>query len=248
MVDFDEEPLFLSILGYGKNGRGKTTFAGTMPGPIALLDFNERGTLSLRGKGVKGWRIEEWEKIEQVYWYLHSGDHPFKSLVWDTGTQAADVALAHVMGVAGEFDTDSGKLVTRQDWGNMSKEVKFWLTKFRNLEMHKMFLFQEKSLDEDDVEDGDSLVVPMISPAVRAVACAAVDIIARFELYDKKVVTGKGDKKKVEKVPTYRIRIGPDTRYQTKFRTPDGVKLPVKFIDDPSYDKLMELYTTINNI
>jgi len=103
-------------------------------------------------------------------------------------------------------------------------------------------------LDEDEVGDGDSLVVPMISPAVRAVACAAVDIIARFELFDKKIVTGKGEKKKTEKVPTYRIRIGPDTRYQTKFRTPDGVKLPVKFIENPSFDKLMEFYQSINDI
>lgn len=248
MVDFDEVELFLSILGYGKNARGKTHFAGTMPGPIAYLDFNERGTLTLRGKGVKGWYVEEWEKVEEVYWYLHSGRHQFKSVIWDTATQAADIALNHVMGISSAMDTEASEvLITQRDWGNMSKQMKYWITKFRNLpNLHKLFLFQEKSLDEDTVEEGDSLVVPMISPSVRASACAAVDIIARFELFDKKVTTGKGDKKKVEKVPTYRIRIGPDTRYQTKFRTPDGVKLPVKFIEDPSFDKVMELYQTIN--
>lgn len=247
LIDFDEEDLYLSMVGYGKQGMGKTTFAGTMPKPV-ILDFNERGTLSLRGKGIKGWRIEEWEKLEEVYWFLHSGEHDFQSVIWDTGTQAADVCLEWVMGIQSQYNTSAGTLVTRQDWGNMSKHMKYWITKFRNLPMHKAFMFQEKSLDEDDVDDGSPLVVPMVSPAVRETVCAAVDIIARFELVEKKVKIGKGDKQKVKRVPTYRMRIGPNATYHTKFRTPDGIALPEEhyFIENPTFEKVLDLYKSLN--
>jgi len=247
LISFDEEDLYLSIVGYGKHGRGKTTFAGTAPNPV-FLDFNEHGTLSIRGKGLKGWRIEDWEKVEDIYWFLHSGEHDFETVVWDTGTQAADVCLEWVMGVKSQYDSSAGTLVTRQDWGNMSKHMKYWVTKFRNLPMHKIFLFQEKSLDEEDVEEGSSLVVPMVSPAVRETVCAAVDIIARFELVEKKVKMGKGENQKVKKVPTYRMRIGPNATYHTKFRTPEGVALPEEyyFIESPTFDKVLDLYKKLS--
>jgi len=249
LIDFDQEELYLSLVGYGKQGRGKTTFAGTMPNPL-IIDFNERGTLSVRGKGIKGFRVEDWEKVEQIYWFLHSGEHDFQSVIWDTGTQAADVCLEWVMGIQSQYNTSAGVLVTRQDWGNMAKHMKYWITKFRNLPMHKLFLFQEKSLDEDDLDEGSPLVVPMVSPAVRETVCAAVDIIARFELVEKKVKVGKGDKAKVKKVPVYRMRIGPSSTYHTKFRTPEGVPLPEEyyFIENPTFDKVLDLYKKLNKI
>lgn len=248
LIDFDDEELYLSMVGYGKQGRGKTQFAGTLPNPC-ILDFNERGTLSLRGKGIKGWRVEEWETVEQVFWYLHSGEHKFESVIWDTATQAADVCLEYVIGVNSQYDSSAGVLITQKDWGNMSKHMKYWITKFRNLPMHKAFLFQEKSLDEDTLEEGQAAIVPMVSPSVRETACAAVDIIARFELVEKKVKVGKGTKIKTERVPVYRMRIGPSERYLTKFRTPSGIVLPKAdyFIENPSFEKVLELYTALNN-
>lgn len=248
LINFDDEELYLSIVGYGKQGRGKTTFAGTAPNPV-ILDFNERGTLSIRGKGIQGWRIEEWERVEEVYWYLHSGEHNFETVVWDTGTQAADVCLEWVLGVQSQYDSSAGVMVSRQDWGNMSKHMKYWITKFRNLPMHKIFLFQEKSLDEDDVDEGSPLVVPMVSPAVRETVCAAVDIIARFEYVEKKKKVGKGDRERIKRVPTYRMRIGPSATYHTKFRTPDGVVLPEDnyFIENPTFEKVLALYKTLNS-
>src|SRR5690606_3846496 len=123
LIDFDQEELYLSLVGYGKQGRGKTTFAGTMPNPL-IIDSNERGTLSVRGKGMKGIRVEDWEKVEQIYWFLHSGEHDFQSVIWDTGTQAADVCLEWVMGIQSQYNTSAGILVTRQDWGNMAKHMK----------------------------------------------------------------------------------------------------------------------------
>lgn len=247
LIDFDDEEMYLSIVGYGKQGRGKTTFAGTLPKPC-ILDFNERGTLSLRGKGIRGWRVEEWETVEQVFWYLHSGEHPFESVVWDTGTQAADIALEYVLGIQSQYDSSAGVLVTQKDWGNMAKHMKYWVTKFRNLPMHKAFLFQERSLDEDTLGEGESSIVPSVSASVRETVCAAVDIVARFELIEKKVKVGKKDKQKTERVPTYRMRIGPSERYLTKFRTPEGIALPKEsyFIENPTFDKMLDLYTTLN--
>jgi hypothetical protein len=246
LVDFDEEELYLSILGYGKNGRGKTQFAGTLPKPV-FIDFNEHGTLSIRGKGIKGWRVDDWEQVEKIYWYLQSGEHDYLSVVWDTATQAADIALEHVMGVSSQFDSSAGTLVTQKDWGNMSKEMKYWIIKFRNLPMHKMFLFQEKSLDEDTLEEGEHTVVHAISPAVRSVAGAAVDIIMRFEYVEVKKKVGPEGKKKLKTFPTYRARIGPSERYLTKFRTPEGKKLPQNFIENPTFDKVLELYQIVNS-
>jgi len=247
LIDFDEEEMYLSIVGYGKQGRGKTTFAGTLPNPC-ILDFNEHGTLSLRGKGIRGWRITEWEKVEQVFWYLQSGEHEFESVVWDTTTQAADVCLEYVLGVQSQYDSSAGVLITQKDWGNMSKHMKYWITQFRNLQMHKAFLLQEKSLDEDSLEEGQASVVPAVSPSVRETVCAAVDIIARFELVEKKVRVGKGDKQKTERVPTYRMRIGPSERYLTKFRTPSGIVLPKEnyFVENPTFDRVLDLYKSLN--
>src|SRR5690606_15422612 len=88
IVPVGEMSDWLSISVYGRSGTGKTTFAGTAPKPLLVLDVNDRGTISIKGQPeTYVLSIEKWEDFEEAYWYLKSGDHNFQSVAIDTLTQ-----------------------------------------------------------------------------------------------------------------------------------------------------------------
>lgn len=230
--DIDDLPIYLNVLIYGEQGTGKTTIAGTFPGPVVYVDCNEEGTLSVRGQGHKRFRVRKFDTLEGIYWYLKTQKHPFKTVVIDTTTQLADIGMQKVL----EEDDHSG-LPIRKHWGQNTQLMKTWLILFRNLEMNTVFTAQVRRLDEEDLDDDESYTkVPMLSPAVRAVLGAAVDIIGYS--YIKEVE--KEVKGRVKKGYSYRLRIGPHSEILTKVRTKRGVKYPA-VLEDPTYDKLIKI-------
>src|SRR5690606_23971866 len=99
IVPIGEASEWVSMVVYGRSGTGKTTFIGTLPKPLLVLDINDRGTIPLKAQpDTYVMEVTSWDEIEEVYWYLQNGNHPFKSVALDTVTQLQDLAIAKISG------------------------------------------------------------------------------------------------------------------------------------------------------
>lgn len=232
-----ESEEFIKALIYGPNGTGKTTISGTFPGPVLVLDVNERGTRVLAtedGKCKKRF-VDTFEMFVQAYWYLKSGKHPFKTVVIDNVTTLQEVAMRYIMNK--EADVELSKdmdMPNKHDWGGLSQIMKRWLIDFRNLPMHVCFITQEKSNKEADLDSDDASVFPQVTPSVKAILGAAVDVIGRTYVSEKlNAKTGKT-------VTRFCMRIAPGPKYLAKIRLPKGAQSP-KSIVNPSYDALVKI-------
>lgn len=243
IVPVGEMSDWLSIAVYGRSGTGKTTFAGTAPKPLLILDVNDRGTISVKDQPeTYVLSIEKWEDFEEVYWYLKSGNHNFQSVAMDTLTQLQDLAIRQVVG--GE---SSGTVISQRAWGAVSALMKTWILNFRDLPSYKILICQDRITISDDENATDSEMIapevgPALSPSVARTLNAAVDVIGQTFIRERRatVKTKKGgEKSKV--VVEYCMRIGPHARYLTKIRrAKPGTKLP-PLVVDPTFDKILKL-------
>lgn len=234
----------LKILVYGQNGKGKTRFGASGPRNVLVVDCNERGSLSVRNfEGVEIFPIEVWTDIDLAYWYLHSGNHEFDTVVIDTVTSLASLAMKFVLGDESSRDpTRDPNMPERRHWGKVGELMKTQILQFRNLPMHVVFLAQERrGFSEDDEEAPE--VFPEVSPSIRTTLTAAVDVIGRVyvrEVTEKKEVGGKA--RSVTK-PEYRMHIGPSSRYITKDRSESGLPSVIRL--GPETDNLAKLIDRI---
>lgn len=233
IIDADEAFSFLKALIYGKNGTGKTRFGATAPKPI-VVDCNERGTLSIRKfKDVKVFHVETWTEIDTIFWYLQAADHDRKTVVIDTMTSLAQLCMKFVLGDESSRDpSHDPDMPTKREWGKVGELMRTVILNFRNLDMHVIFLAQERrgfSEDEDEAVE----VFPEVSPSVRSTLTAAVDIIGRT--YVKEVVKKEG-KKKVA-TADFRMLLGPHETYTTKDRSDSGLG---RIVRDPNASKMLK--------
>lgn len=243
IVPVGEMSEWLSIAVYGRSGTGKTTFAGTAPKPLLILDVNDRGTISVKGQPeTYVLSIEKWEDFEEAYWYLKSGNHDFQSVAIDTLTQLQDLAIRQVVG-----QDSADMVISRRAWGAVSALMKTWILNFRDLPLCKIFICQDRLIAGDDEDDADPEMIapevgPALSPSVARTLNAAVDVIGQTFIRERltTVKTKKGgEKSKV--VVEYCMRIGPHARYLTKIRrAKPGTKLPPVVVD-PTFDKILKL-------
>jgi hypothetical protein len=237
--DVDEGELLVKALFYGDFGKGKTTLGATFPKPMLIIDVNERGTDSVRGEyergDVKRFKVTEWEQIVDIYWYLQTAKHPFKSVMIDTLTQLNDLTLKYVMQKDSDIDASVDLEMPHQRHYGMSGQImREWILKYRNLPMNVVFNCQEKrKKDEDAIVDEEPQVGPELSPSVLRTAGAAVGIIGHCFVRE---VDGEDGKTKTH----FGLRVGPSSQYRTKIRVPKSQSAVVpKVIYDPSYDKLV---------
>lgn len=183
----------IKMVVYARNKVGKTVFACSSDLPTLVIDCNERGYASVRKRpNVKVYKLRTWDDLDPIYWYLRTEDHPFKVVVIDTITMLAMVGMKWVL--KDDFDRDMTRdpmSPDRRSWGKLGEMLKDAIIKFRNLEMHVIFLAQEKTSTSDDDEGGTIIEThPELSPAPRSVLLSSVDIIGR--LYTKEVEIQKG--------------------------------------------------------
>jgi phage nucleotide-binding protein len=233
-ITFESEENTTALF-YGPNGTGKTTVSGTFPGHVLVLDVNEKGTKVLasdKGGKDKRW-IDTFEMFVQAYWYLRSGKHPYRTVVIDNITTLQEVAMKYIMNKEAEFDLSKDKdMPTKRDWGGLSQVLKTWLINFRNLPMNVVFIAQEKRDKDEDLESDEASVYPQVTPSVKAILCASVDVIGRT-FVSESTVEGKI-------VTKFCMRLAPGPKYIAKIRVPEGAEFP-KAISNPSYDKLKKI-------
>lgn len=226
---------YIKALFYGPNGTGKTTIAGTFPGPRLILDINERGTRALAGTVDSKKRfIDTFDMFQMAYWFLKSGNHPFKTVVLDNVTTLQELAMKFVMGKEADFDASKDMdMPTKRDWGGLSQVMKRWLIDFRNLPMNVVFIAQEKKTNDDDLESDEVSVFPQVSGSVRAILGAAVDVIGRTYTTETVDEEGKSHLK-------FCMRILPNSRYMAKVRLPIGAVAPPSIVN-PNYAALQKI-------
>lgn len=234
---------------YGRAGTGKTTLAGTFPGPILLLDVKDEGTDSVSDvKGLDVFEVESCDDLEEIFWELKDGSK-YKTVVIDTITQLQQIRVEEVSeskGLKGNKSAGDWGTLTKQDWGSIASWLKKIITDFRSLDMEVVFLAQDRVFNagEEESEDGmiDPEVGPRLSPSVMSHLCAAVHMVGNTFIREH-VSMKKVNGKKVEvRKKEYGLRLGPNSWYITKIRKPKKVDLP-GFISNPSYDDIIEIVT-----
>jgi len=231
-----------SSLFYGRSGTGKTTLAGTYPKKSLLLDFQDKGTGSIKDvPGIKRILISEWDQIEGIYWELSKGGHGYLTIIFDTidGMQRTGMAK-----IRKDNKKDDSEALSQREWGELANLMLQWLFAYRDLPLNVVFLSQQREKNVKDDEntpetDSDQLepeVGPNVIPSIAKSLNAAVNIIGNTFIVQKKIRDGV---KTITKT-SFMLRLGPHPFYITKIRKPREFIVPSS-ISDPSYDKIMKI-------
>lgn len=234
-----EISLVVTALLYGRSGTGKTTIAGTFPKPLLVLDIGERGTDSLSGEDISTIEINDWSTLEEVFWELKDGTHDYKTVVIDATHSMQALALQEARDIAGKKDKDQ---TSQRDFGQASGLMNQWIYHFRDLrdqDINVVFLCHDR-LREVDSEDDEMILPemgPRLMPGVAGTLLGAVNLVG-YTYIREQVTKSKIVGKKGTRVVEYGLKLGPNSVYATKVRSPKETEVP-EFIIDPDYDKLV---------
>lgn len=227
------------ILVYGRNKKGKTTFASTAP-DVLIID-PEHGTDEALKRNPNVWHIDSWEDLDDVYNFLKLGKHPYKWIVLDGLTKIHNMSLRWVMNLMEETDLDRKPgLVQQRDYGRAGEMTKGMLWNFHNLPYGLIVTAQERmeapqSSDEDDedVEEAVAAFVPDLPKGARSTVNSIVSVIGR--IYTVKIDDPRDDSKKIVQ---RRLWLEPHPAYDTGYRS--DYRLP-PFIKAPTVPKLVQM-------
>src|SRR6218665_1110488 len=219
---------FHSYAFYGRAGSGKTTLASSFPKPLLLVDVRDKGTDSIADvKGIEVLEIETLDDLEELYYALK--DHPerYKSLVFDTVTELQKIVMASVIkGKSKGKKVDLSRLgdwgtMAKRDWGDVAAIMNKWIADFRDLDMHVVFLAQERTKTNDE-ESEDNQIAPEVGPAVipsiASTLNAAVNVVGNTFIRTRKTTKLIKGKKVSREEEVYCLRVGPSPVYITKIR------------------------------
>lgn len=209
-----ESDAFLKMCVYGRNGVGKTTFCGSSDFKTLVIDCNEQGWVAVRKRpNVSVYKLEYWDQLDWVYWYLRAGTHEYKVVAIDTITMLANIGMKWILGDEASRDPSRDpQMPDKRHWGKLGEVMKTTIINFRNLPMHVIFTAQEKATSTEDEEGGTILEIhPELSPSPRSTLLSAVGIIGR--LYTREVELKEG-KKRMER----RMLLGTHPKYVSKNR------------------------------
>lgn len=217
----------LRLLLHGPQGSGKSYTSSSIAelGPTLFLDvIGEKGTKSFRGspweKNVTVMRPTSVQQLDDVYWQLASGDHPYQAVVLDSISAVQKTALRFLLGYEETAVREIRKGTAPADqrtWGRvaeiMTDIATFWFGLAdgdRPKPLHVVMTSQSKNLEDDE---GTTRAYPDVSPASRNILLAS----ASYVLYNdqEQVFTDEG-----EPESRFIVRMGFDPRYYTKARVP----------------------------
>lgn len=178
---------------YGGSGSWKTSFGGTAPKPI--FASAEGGLLSIAHLNPDYVEIKSIEDLAGLLSYLKTQPHEYETIVIDSITEISEIIKRGI-------EKKSGRAMQIQDFGTLSKKIREILAGFRDLNMHVLFIAQEKY-----EKDGDTVI--KIAPSLNGKSAEEIayfmDVVGYLTI----------DRASNER----RIITTTDSKYSTKDRT-----------------------------
>lgn len=236
-----EQPLNLSMVVYARPKVGKTRFCATAP-KCLIIDCDEKGSDSTRDDlDPNVIRITTWDEINDIYWYLQSGDHPYESVAIDTVSGLQTLAMNFVLGdeVARDASRDPDQ-PSQRVYQKISQLMKTQITNFRNLPMNVIFTAHTRTRESGEGEDEVVMLTgPNIQPAVSSHLLGAVGLIGYMMKREVTVkFTDKEGTERKKKVSRVRMLIGPSERFETGVRY--SAYKDIVHIDSPNFTSMLE--------
>lgn len=215
---------------HGPQGSGKTTLASTIAavGPTLFIDLvGEKGIRSFAGasyaKNIKIVRPDSVTALDDVFWALNKGDHPYKAVVLDSATSAQKMTMRYLLGhdetAVREIKQGTAPADMRT-WGQaldvMTDMATFWFglaDADRPQPMHVVMTAQTK-INEDDF--GNTIRVPDVQKGALSLLLAAPDYVIYTDVEDNPDAMGDDSEPPVHHI----VRFGSHPEYRTKARIP----------------------------
>jgi hypothetical protein len=204
--------------------------------------MKEKGTDSIANvEGIQVLKVLSTDDVEGIYWYLKSGNAPFKTIALDTVTQLQAFAIEKALKDAGKEVGVDGP--SKRDFGATAGWMNTWLINYRDLvdeQINVVFTAHDRVTTNDDFTDGDiePQVGPRLMPSVASTLNGIVSVIGQTFIREE-IHKGLGKQPTTREVH-YGIRLAPHSYYITKIRQPKGFYLP-EYLYDPTYEKILEL-------
>lgn len=216
---------------HGPQGSGKTTLASTIAeaGPTLFIDLTgEKGIRSFRGapyaKNIKISRPTSVTALDDVFWWLAKGDHPFVAVVVDSLTAVQKMTMRYLLGhdetAVREIRQGTAPADIRT-WGQsldvMTDTATFWYGLAdggRPHPMHVVLTAQTKI--SDDEETGSIKRTPDVQKGALSITLAAPDYIVYTDEEDNPDAVADDSLPPTNHI----VRFGSHPGYKTKARVP----------------------------
>lgn len=219
---------------HGPQGAGKTTLAASVAemGQTLFIDLvGERGTRSLKGlpfaKNITIVRPTSITALDDVYWELAKGGHPFKAVVIDSATAVQKMTMRFLLGhdETAVREIKQGTAPSDQrTWGQaldvMTDLATFWYglaDAQRDHPMHVVMTAQTKLIENDE---GDTVRTPDVQKGALSIMLASPDYIAYCDVEENLEALSDDTLPAVHHV----LRFGAHPGYRTKARLPHHLR------------------------
>lgn len=225
---------YLKVLIHGPQGAGKSTLASTIAaiGPTLYIDLvGERGTRSFKGapyeRNITVARPLSVTALDDIFWALDSGDHPYVAVVIDSITSLQKMTMRYLLGhdetAVREIKQGTAPADMRT-WGQsldvMTDTATFWFglaDAQRDKPIHVVMTAQTK-IAEDDA--GNTVRTPDVQKGALSITLAAPDYVLYCDVEDNMDALGDDDEPPVHHI----VRFGANPEYRTKARVPVNLR------------------------
>lgn len=220
---------------HGMQGSGKTTLASTVArlGKTLFIDLvGEKGVRAFQGadyaRNIDVIRPTSITSLDDIYWSLAEGGHPYKAVVVDSLTSVQKMAMRYLLGHDETAVKEIKQGVAPADmrtWGQsldiMVDTATFWYGLAdgnRKAPMHVVMTAQSKIIESEDT--GYVTRTPDVQKGALSIVMATPDYVVYTDLEEDM------DNQADDGSPVMRniMRLGADPSYRTKARIPASMR------------------------